>query len=514
MRNLIAELDAVARSDGRRLHSVQGGTSLTYEAFAAATHRVANAMLDAGLRAGDCVAVWSRNDPRMLQVIYGAMRCKVLFIPLNARNGVDENLALLKRFHCKGLFVQAGVCEPQLLASKAPGLCCVVPFEPQDGAGIAFDAWRDAGSDAGPLTEPFIVGSDAAAIFPTSGTTGEPKGVLHNHLGLVAMVRGYQDILNVSPGSRHLIVAPITHVAGGLVYATTGLGCTQHFIASTQPADILDAVEREQANLLFVPPTLLYGMLDEQQRRPRQLGSLEVLMYAGSAISPGRLAQAMQMFGPVLVNVYSQSELLYPVTSLSRDDHARIARGDEHLLASAGRATAQGEVSIMGEDGQHLPPDDIGEIVTRSLAGMQGFVGDVAATEAIRSHGWHHTGDVGRLDAEGFLYIVDRKKDMIISGGFNVYSTEVESVLHEHPTVQEAAVVGMPDPKWGEAVCAVAVLKPESTVTAEALRLYCRERLGGVKAPKRVELHEKLPRNSAGKVLKRDLRDLLGKGLQ
>jgi acyl-CoA synthetase (AMP-forming)/AMP-acid ligase II len=450
----------------------------------------------------------------MLQVIYGAMRCQALFIPLNARNSVGENLALMHRFDCKGLFMQAGLCGRELLARKVPSLRCAVTFDPEDGEAAAFDAWRDAARDAGPFPDLFFAASDAAAIFPTSGTTGEPKGVLHNHLGLATMARGYRDVLTIEQGSRHLVVGPLTHVAGGVVYASTGLGCSQHFLESTRPADILDAIEREQANLLFVPPTLLYGMLDEQQRRPRRMDSLTALMYAGSSISPGRLQQAMEVFGPVLVNVYSQSELLYPVSSLSRLDHARIARGDAHLLTSAGQATAQGEISIMDDTGQHLPAGETGEIVTRSLAGMHGFVGDAAATESLRGGGWHHTGDLGRLDAEGFLYIIDRKKDMIITGGFNVYSREVEVVLQDHAAVEEAAVVGVPDDKWGEAVCAVVVLRPGSTITPEALRRYCRERLGGVKAPKRVVFREKLPHNSAGKILKRDLRDQLGRGLE
>jgi len=509
MQSLVVELDAFARADGARLHSVQGERTFTYSEFVSATHKVAHGLLREGLQPGKAIAVWSRNDVRMLQAIYGALRCKMLFVPLNARNSVAENLILLRRFGCKALFVQAGLIGRDLLASEVPELRCVVPFDAQADCGPAFDVWRNL-SNAERFPDQFMSGSDGAAIFPTSGTTGEPKGVQHSHLGMATMASGYRELLKTTSGGKHLVVGPITHVAGGVVYATTGMGCTQTLLDSTQPGDILDAIERESATLLFVPPTLVYGMLDEQLCHPRKLSSLQVLMYAGSAMSPARLQQAMQVFGPILMNVYSQSELIYPVTSLTREDHERIAGGDEHLLASAGRATAQGEVSIMDDEGQQLAQGEVGEIVTRSLGGMQCFIGDPAATDAIRAHGWHHTGDIGRLDEEGFLFIVDRKKDMIISGGFNVYSAEVEAALFEHPAVLEAAVVGVPDPKWGEAVCAVVVVRPGQCLEPEALRSFCREKLGGVKAPKQVILRDSLPRNSAGKILKRKLRDSLG----
>ncbi|RMA59933.1 acyl-CoA synthetase (AMP-forming)/AMP-acid ligase II [Acidovorax sp. 100] len=512
MQSLVVELDAFARADGERLHSVQGEKALTYSEFVAATHKVAHGLRREGVQPGEAIAVWSRNDLRMLQAIYGALRCKALFVPLNARNSVAENLVLLRRFNCKALFVQTGLIERDLLAREVPGLRCVVPLDSQPDCGPAFDAWRDLATEER-FPEQFTNGSDAAAIFPTSGTTGEPKGVVHSHLGMSTMARGYRELLKITSGGKQLVVGPITHVAGGVVYATTGMGCTQVLLDSTHPSDILDAIERESATLLFAPPTLVYGMLDEQLRKPRKLSSLQVLIYAGSAISPVRLQQAMRVFGPILMNVYSQSELIYPVTSLTREDHERIAGGDEHLLASAGRATAQGEVSIMDEEGRQLSSGEVGEIVTRSLGGMQCFIGDPAATEAMRTHGWHHTGDIGRLDEEGFLFIVDRKKDMIISGGFNVYSAEVEAVLFEHPAVLEAAVVGVPDPKWGEAVCAVVVVRPGQSLEPEVLRSFCRDKLGGVKTPKQIILRDVLPRNSAGKILKRKLRDSLAEPL-
>lgn len=504
MLSLIAELDAEGARNGERLHTVQGDFTLTYTQFVIATHRVAWALRRAGIVKGDKIAIWSRNDARMLQAIYGALRCKGVIVPLSARNSVHENILLLRRFECRALMVQKGLTDLRALTQAVPSLALIVPFDPCDGLS-AFDEWSSGSAELFP--DVFIRADDPAAIFITSGTTGQPKGILHSHFGLAMMAAGYRDVLAAVPGARHLVVGPLTHVAGGIAYATTGMGSTQYIAGSAQPPFILDAIASDRINLMFAPPTLVYALIDEQQRQPRDLSSLKVLLYAGSSISPERLRQAIEMFGDVLLNVYSQSELIYPVSSMSAADHRRIVAGEERLLKSAGRATRQGAVSIMDDGGRHLPPNQAGEIVTRSLGGMMEFLDDPGATATLREYGWHHTGDVGYLDEEGFLFIVDRRKDMIISGGFNVYSAEVESVLLQHQAVADVAVVGVPDPKWGEAVRAFVVPRAGTVLDLGELGQFCKARLGGVKSPKDYIVRSDLPRNSAGKVLKRMLRE-------
>ncbi|MDB5514784.1 MAG: O-succinylbenzoic acid--CoA ligase [Tardiphaga sp.] len=504
MLSIVAELDAEAVRHGDRLHTAQGSLTLTYAQFVAATHRVACALRQAGIGEGDRIAIWSRNDARMLQAIYGTLRCKAVIVPLNARNSVPENVSLLQRFGCKALMVQKGLTDLRALSQDVPGLALIVPFDPCDGLS-GFDEWSSGSADVFP--DLFVRADDPAAIFITSGTTGQPKGILHSHFGLAMMAAGYRDVVTAARGARHLVVAPLTHVAGGIVYATMGVGSTQYIADSAQPASILDTIAGHRIDLLFAPPTLVYALIDEQQRQPRDLSSLKVLMYAGSSISPERLRQAIEVFGDVLLNIYSQSEVIYPISSMSTADHRRIAAGEERLLKSAGRATRQGAVSIMDDGGRHLAPNQAGEIVTRSLGGMKEFLDDPDATATLREHGWHHTGDVGYLDDEGFLFIVDRKKDMIISGGFNVYSAEVESVLLQHQAVADAAVVGVPDPKWGEAVRAFVVPRAGTALDLEELGQFCKTLLGSVKSPKDYIVRNDLPRNSAGKVLKRMLRE-------
>lgn len=506
MLSLVTELDLEAARLGSATHSVHGAISISYAHFVTLTHQVAWALHRDGVRAGDRVAVWSKNDLRMLQVVYGALRCKAVFVPLNARNSLIENADLLRRFECKALCIQAGVADLGELRRTVPSLQCIVPFDPSPGF-VPFAQWLGPHQ---PFPDPYYGGDEPAAIFPTSGTTGVPKGVVHSHFSLAVMAHGYREVLQAKRGARHLVVGPLTHVTGGIVYATTKLGVTHYICESTRPGAILDAIERERIDFLFAPPTLVYSLLDEQCAAgviKRDVSSLKTLVYAGSPILPQRLRQAVEVFGDILVNVYSQTEVLYPVSSLSRKDHARIAAGEQKLLKSAGRATDAGALAIMDDQCRLLEPGQAGEIVTRSLAGMKEYFGNPGAVAELREGGWHHTGDAGYLDEAGYLFIVDRKKDMIISGGFNVYPAEVEAVLLQHPDVAEAAVVGRPDPKWGETVQAFVIARPDTAPDVPQLLEHCRARLGSVKAPKEIVVCEQFPRNSNGKVLKRVLRE-------
>lgn len=503
---LVSELDAQAARQGAATHSVQDGEAVSYAEFVLQTHRVACGLQKANVLAGDRVAIWSRNDMRMLQAIYGAWRSGAIVVPLNARNAPAENADLIRRFGCKVLFAQPDIIDLPTLRGVAPELRTIVPFDPWEGL-TSFGQWLEHQEQEYP--DRYFRGDEPAAVFATSGTTGEPKGVVHSHASLAAMAESYREVLDIPPGVRHLVVGGITHVAGGLVYATTGLGAAQYISHSTRPGDILDCIARDRIEMLFVPPTLMYALLDEQLSGPgsrRDLSSLKTLVYAGSSISPTRLEQAIEVFGEVLVNVYSQTEVVYPITSLSKADHGRIARGDAKLLRSAGRPTSAGAVAVMDDKLRLLPPGERGEIVTRSLFGMQGYFGNPAGVEGLRSGGWHHTGDVGVMDDEGYVYIVDRKKDMIITGGFNVYPAEVEAVLSGHEDVAEAAVVGLPHDKWGETVTAFVVPRPGASPDEPRLIEHCRSLLGAVKSPKRIVWCRELPRNSAGKVLKHTLR--------
>ena len=306
----------------------------------------------------------------------------------------------------------------------------------------------------------------------------------------------------------HLVVAPITHAAG--IYASTMLanGGTHILLTNPDPLSILQAIERYKITTLFLPPTIIYMLLAHPRVRDFDYSSLVSFVYGSAPMSVEKLREAMDIFGPVFVQGYGQSEALMMCTYLSARDHVEALSdpGLEHRLASVGREGPLVRLAIMDEDGAILPADQRGEIVVRSDIVMDGYVDNPEATAQASAFGWHHTGDIGYKDKDGFVYIVDRKKDMIITGGFNVFPAEVEQAVLSHPSVLDCAVVGIPDPKWGEAVLAAVELKAGASLDEAAIIEHCKNRLGSMKAPKTVKAVASLPRSPVGKVLRREVR--------
>ena len=270
---------------------------------------------------------------------------------------------------------------------------------------------------------------------------------------------------------------------------------------------MLDAVEHWRITHVFLPPTLLYMLIDAMQQQPRDVSSLRQFSTGAAPVAPEKMKEATRLFGPVMAEGYGQTEGGMPLLYKRPEDYLRPDGSfDEAALASTGRAVPFARVEIMDADGRLLPPGERGEIVLQSSLVMAGYYKNPDETEAISRFGWRHTGDVGVKDARGFITIVDRLKDMIVTGGFNVFPATIEAVILEHPAVLECAVVGVPDAKWGEAVKAVVQLRPGHAVDAEALIARCRDRLGGVHAPKSVEFWPDLPRSAVGKLLRREVR--------
>jgi acyl-CoA synthetase (AMP-forming)/AMP-acid ligase II len=293
-----------------------------------------------------------------------------------------------------------------------------------------------------------------------------------------------------------------------VAFPLLAMGATQVIIPRVDPLDIMRCIQQHKVTTLFLPPTAIYSLLAHPRVREFDYSSLKYFIYAAAPMSAEKLKEALAIFGPVMAQTFGQAESPMLCTFLSPQEHLVI--GDpqkEKRLLSCGRPTLMTQVEIMDEEGNLLPCDEKGEIVTRGNLVMKGYYKNEAATQQASAFGWHHTGDVGYKDSDGYLYIVDRKRDMIISGGFNIYPSEIEQVIWSHPAVQDCAVVGAPDDKWGEAVTAVVEVKPGLSVTPEALSAWCRERLGGMKTPKRIEIWDRLPRSPVGKVLKRDIRE-------
>ena len=344
-------------------------------------------------------------------------------------------------------------------------------------------------------------------IVGTGGTTGRPKGVMLTGTNLETMSAITLMSYPFEGRPVYLALAPLTHAAGVLCFPVLALGGEIVVMRTPDVADFLVHVERHRVTHTFLPPTLIYMALAHPALDSTDLSSLQCFWYGAAPMSATRLEEALTRIGPVMAQLFGQTEAPMMISTLAPRDHFR-ADGSVALerLSSAGRPAPLVTVSIMAEDGSLLPRGERGEIVVRSSLVMAGYHRNPEATAQASAHGWHHTGDIGYLDDDNFLYIVDRAKDMVITGGFNVYSTEVEQALMQHPAVQDCAVVGLPDEKWGERVTAVVQLRGDDPVAPDELAAFVKERIGSVKAPKQVEVWADLPRSKVGKVLKADIR--------
>jgi acyl-CoA synthetase (AMP-forming)/AMP-acid ligase II len=308
----------------------------------------------------------------------------------------------------------------------------------------------------------------------------------------------------------YLALAPLTHAAGALCFPIMALGGEIVIMPAPDLSQFLWLIERHRATHTFLPPTLIYMLLDQPGLAAADLASLQCLWYGAAPISPARLEEAIATIGPVLGQLFGQTEAPMMISTMAPADHFRAdgALATERL-GSAGRPAPLVTVAIMDDQGNLLAPGERGEIVVRSSLVMAGYYRDPAASAEAARHGWHHTGDIGYLDHDNYLFIVDRAKDMIITGGFNVYSVEVEQALMQHTAVRDCAVVGLPDDRWGERITAVVQSHPGFFVTEADLRSFVRERLGSVKTPKQIEVWPDLPRSKVGKILKSEVRSRL-----
>lgn len=470
--------------------------------------RIANQLLADGFAKGTRGAVWAGNDVTAWICTLGLWRANMTWIPINVRNASEENHYILDSFDCEIVFFQQAFgAQIDALRERLPKVqrwICLDGFHP--GAQALAD-WTETVA----ATRPDVACDmdDVVAVSPTGGTTGSPKGVMNTHRSLQAFIAHFMTAASYGGDEYpvNLAAAPITHTAGMLAVPCTARGGTVVVLTKPDPALLLGAIARHRVTELFLPPTVIYKLLDIPSIEKVDFASLRYFLYGAAPMSVEKLKRAIEVFGPVMMGGYGQTECPASISFLTPAEHFVLGRiaGDERL-SSVGRPSPLVRVEIMNERGELLAQGETGEICVRGDLVMKGYYKAPEKTAETLVDGWLHTGDVGHLDAEGYLHITDRKKDMIISGGFNVYPSEVEQVIWAHPAVQDCAVIGVPDEKWGEAVKAVVELSPGQEVGADELIALCREKLGPVKSPKTIDFTAALPRSAAGKVLKKDLR--------
>jgi fatty-acyl-CoA synthase len=505
--HVIDLFDWSARNFPERLAFSGAGGDLTYREAQAATNRIARALLKEGANSGTRFAGLSPNCTEIEVATLGAMRAGGAFCNVNLRMGVEANVDILRRGACEVLFFHSTVADIVPAFTEAiPELRLVLCVD-ADGTGYpSVRRWceRESGEWLDHQIRPDGLGFQGA----TGGTTGTPKLTQASNQFFLMSCMAWATCWRFDRPPVNLAVAPVTHAAGMIVFAHFAFGGTTIFMDAPDLDTTLELIETRQVTTLFLPPTLIYMLLAHPRLAETDTSSLRYLISAAAPIAPEKLIEGVQRLGPVMCQSYGQTEAGFPLTWMSTEEIA-VAVADERrqsLLLSCGRPTLICTLEAMAEDGRLLGPGETGEIVVRTPTTLSGYLNDDAATAEVKAHGWHHTGDIGYRDADGYVFITDRKRDMVVSGGFNIFPFEIESVLLAHPAVQDCAVIGVPDEKWGEAVKACVQLKPGAHVGEDELIAACKHALGSVKAPKSVDFLDDLPRSPVGKVLKRELR--------
>lgn len=493
-------LRALARFPERRAFVWDGG-SLSYRETYNLIGRLQAGLVAAGLRKGQTVAFLSANSATTWCAGVAAQGLGLIITWLHPLGSLEDHLEVVEDAEADALVVDPASHSQRggELAAKAPRLGIVLTMGKADFGRDLLAAAESIG-EASPVD--LASAEDYSIINYTGGTTGKSKGAIRRHHASTDGVLAVSADFEFPATPRYLAAAPITHVSGTKVLPSFMRGGEVHLLKGFDPEKFLATIERERINLTLMVPTMIYVLLDHPKLEKTDLSSLELLLYGASPMSPSRLVEGLERIGPVFSQLYGQTEC-YPVSVLRKEDHD-AARPE--LFASCGFPLASVSVSLRDGDNNEVRPGEPGEICVRSTHMMERYWKRPEQTAETFKGGWLHTGDVARADERGYLYIVDRSKDMIVSGGFNVYPREVEDVISSHPDVAMVAVIGVPHEKWGEAVTALVVAKPGTSPAPEVLTQLVKDRKGSTHAPKQVEFVASLPLTAVGKIDKKVLR--------
>jgi acyl-CoA synthetase (AMP-forming)/AMP-acid ligase II len=497
----ITRRHAAQRPDAAAI--VHAGRVTTYAALDKAASRVANALIADGIRPQVRVAHLDKSSDLFFELLFGIAKANAVIVSVNWRLAPPEMLHIVNDAEAEILFVGEEFFPViERIRDQLTSVRKVVALGSRHPAWESFTDWRDrhAAVDPGLPTRP----GDTAVQFYTSGTTGLPKGAELTNANFAWMLPLWTETWLLGPGVPNLVCLPMFHI-GGAGWGIAGLfsGATNHVVREFVPAEILQIVERDKLQVMLLVPAMILFLVQAPQIRETELSSLRLIVYGAAPIPAELLRQALQIFPCGFQQVYGLTETTGAITVLPPVDHDPA---DPKKLLSCGYAQKGVELRIVGDDGRDMPDGAVGEIAVRSAQIMGGYWRLPEATARAIQGDWFFTGDAGYLDDKGYLYIYDRVKDMVVSGGENIYPAEVESALFGHPAVADVAVIGVPDERWGEAVKAIVVKKAGAEVTAGELITWARKRLAGYKLPKSVDFIDTLPRNPTGKILKRELR--------
>ena len=510
------DFDAVQTlGDVTRLHAAErpGATAFEFEgrrtSFAeldAHASQIANALAAAGVRQGQRIAYLGKNSDHYFELLLGAAKAGVVMVPVGWRLAPPEIAFIVNNAEAQLLFVGGEFADMVAANAELDGRT-VIAME-TDSRWPTFEAWRDARPPTDPQVS--VSHSDVTVQLYTSGTTGKPKGAMLTHDNLLTGRRlGKLHPMpwnDWGPDDVSLVAMPVAHI-GGTGWGLVGLvnGAKGVIAREFDPMKVLDYIEHDRVSKMFMVPAALQIVVRQPRARQVDYSRMKYILYGASPIPLDLLRECMEVFGCGFCQQYGMTETTGTIVYLPPEDHDPAGNA---RMRAAGLPLPGVEIRIIGDAGEVLPANAVGEVATRSYANMAGYWKlDDATAATIAPDGWLRTGDAGYLDDDGYLFIHDRVKDMIITGGENVYPAEVESAVYGHPAVAEVAVIGVPDDRWGEAVKAVIVARPGMAIDPDDIIAFARTRIAAFKAPKSVDVIDALPRNAAGKILRRELRE-------
>ncbi len=499
-----------ARAQGGVVAFTYGDEDLSFAELDAGADRVANGLVALGVQPGERVAFLGKNHPLYFEAFLGAARIGAVMTPVNWRLAPPEVAYILDNCEARVVFVGEGFAEALAQArGEATRIEQVIGIDAPDHPGTDYRIWRD-GFPARPPAHRVRPEDDALQLY-TSGTTGKPKGAVITHGSILSSrdatqsgeaMRAWQEPI---PGDVTLLAMPCFHISGtGTGIGTMVAGTNAIVLPEYDPTKALDLIANYNISKIFLVPAAIQILLNHPRVNEVDFSRLKYITYGASPIPLELMREAMRVIGCGFVQMYGMTETSGTIVALDPEDH--VPEGSPKMR-SVGRPLAGVEIKVIDEAGNEVPTGTVGEIATRSSKNMRGYWNNPEATAAtIDADGWLRTGDAGYLDEDGYLYIHDRVKDMIISGGENVYPAEVENALYSHPAVADVAVIGIPSEKWGEEVKACVVLKEGQSLTEDELIAHARRLIAGYKCPKSIDFIPALPRNPSGKILRRELR--------
>ena len=492
--------------------------ALSYRDLELRSNRLAHALKALGLQRGDRVAVVSPNRPEIVELECALYKAGLVKVALNSRLAPQELADALA--NAEPVACLAGPEHRQMVDDAAQGVAGLehrIAFDPEpDGAQAG---WRDyeellaAASDVHLHEE--MRPEELAVLHYTSGSTGKLKAAMQTVGNRFASLRkNAMGRMHAAPGDVLMLSGPITHASGMFIQPMLFQGATILLMEGFRPSEYLEAIEKHRVTMAFLVPAMIYALLAEPSIGTRDLSSLRLLSYGAAPMSPARIREAWAAFGPVLAQGYGAGETTGGVVGLGIADHAAaIEGGREGLLSACGRPFCESDVQVLDDAGCPVSGDAVGEICVRGPDVFAGYWREPEQTaQALDAQGWLRTGDLARVDEQGYIFIVDRKKEMLVSGGFNIYPSEIESVLAQHPAIYEVCVVGVPDDHWGETVKAVVVLRDGAQADDSAIMDFCRGRLADFKRPRSVDFVPQLPKNGNGKLSRKDVREHYWRG--